>query len=119
MSIFDSILNQVTSNVDVANLAAKVGLDPVTAEQAIAALGQAHVQPGDTVSTAAAETGLDAGILSQVVGHIGGEGSLGEFARMLQDNPQAQGILGMLDRNGDGNPMDDIAGIAKGLFGKS
>lgn len=117
MSLFDSILAQVASQVDVQNLAMKVGLDPATAEKAIAALAGAHPQPGDTVAAAAAQTGLDPSILSQVVSHIGGEGSLGEFARILGQNPQAAGVLGMLDRNGDGNPLDDIAGMAKGLFG--
>lgn len=119
MSLFDSILSQVSANVDIQNLASKVGLDPAMAEKAVAALGKAHVTPGDTVTTAAAQTGIDAGILSQVVGHIGGEGSLGEFARILQEHPQAQGLMGLLDRDGDGNPLNDVAGIAKGLFGKS
>jgi len=117
MSLFDSILSQVTSNVDVENLAAKVGLDPATAQKAIAALAAAHPQPGDTVAAAAASTGLDPSILSQVVSHIGGEGSLGEFARMIGEHPQAASLLGALDRDGDGNPLNDIAGLAKGLFG--
>jgi len=117
MSAFDSILSQISSNVDIENLANKVGLDPAMAEKAVAALGQAHAAPGDTVETAAAQTGLDAGVLSQIVGHIGGEGSLGEFARILHDHPQAQSLLGLLDRDGDGNPINDIAGMAKGLFG--
>ena len=119
MGLLDSILGQVGSPADVANLAAKVGIDPAMAEKAIAALGVAHHEPGDTVAGAAAKTGLDAGTLSQIVEQIGGEGSLGEFARMLREHPQASGILGMLDGDGDGNPLDDIAGMAKGLFGKS
>jgi len=117
MSLFDSILSQVAGNVDVANLANKVGLDPATAEQAIAALSTAHVQDGDTVAMAAARTGLDSSILSQVVSHIGGEGSLGQFAQMIAQNPQAAGLLSALDRDGDGNPLNDMAGIAKGLSG--
>ncbi len=36
----------------------------------------------------------------------------------MADNPQLSGIVDMLDRDGDGNPLDDIAGMAKGLFGK-
>ena len=119
MSALNSILSQLPGNIDIANLAAKVGLDPAMAEKAVAALGQAHVTPGDTVENAAAQTGLDAGVLQQVIGHIGGEGSLGQFARMLHEHPQAQSLLGMLDRNGDGNPLDDLAGMAKGLFGGS
>ncbi|HET9630025.1 MAG TPA: hypothetical protein VFP14_11140 [Novosphingobium sp.] len=118
MSALNSILSQISSNVDIENLANKVGLDPAMAEKAVAALGQAHSAPGDTVETAAAQTGLDASVLSQIVGHIGGEGSLGEFARILHEHPQAESLLGLLDQNGDGNPLDDLAGMARGLFGK-
>jgi len=116
MSLFDSILSQVGGNIDVASLASKVGLDPATTEQAIAALSKAHVQDGDTVTTAAAQTGLDSSVLSQVVSHLGGEGSLGQFAQMAAQHPQAAGLLGALDRDGDGNPLNDMAGLAKGLF---
>jgi len=48
MSLLDSILGQVTDNTTVQNLAAKVGLSPEEVEQAVAALGQAHAQEGDT-----------------------------------------------------------------------
>lgn len=119
MSLLDGLLNKLGPDVDVANLAAKVGIDPALAEKAISALGAAHQQPGDTVGLAAEKTGLDSGILNQIVGHIGGEGSLGEFARMLQDHPQAGSIFSALDKDGDGNPLNDLAGLAKGLFGKS
>ena len=115
MSILNSIFSQFGQYVDVANMAEKLGIEPALAEKAIAALGQAHQQEGDTIAGAAARTGLDSGVLGQIVEHIGGEGSLGEFARMLKDNPQASSIIGMLDRDG---PLDDIAGMAKGLFGK-
>ncbi len=118
MSILDSLLGQIGSNVDVANLATKLGIDPSMAEKAVAALGQAHQEPGDTVESAAAKTGLDSGMLSQIVQHIGGEGSLGQFASLLQGSGAASGLLGSLDRDGDGNPLNDIAGMAKGFFGK-
>jgi len=119
MSLLDGLLKQFGPEVDVSNLAAKVGIDPAMAEKAIAALGAAHQQPGDTVELAAEKTGLDTGVLGQIVGHIGGEGSLGEFARMLKDHPQGASVFAMFDRDGDGNPLNDLAGIAKGLFGKS
>lgn len=119
MSLLDGILKNIGGAPDdVANLASKVGIDPGMAEKAIAALGQAHPMQGDTVELASAKTGLDTGILSQIVDHIGGEGSLTQFNSMIQDNPQAASIFKMLDRDGDGNPLDDIAGMAKGLFGK-
>lgn len=118
MSIFDSILSQVSEHADVDNLASKLGIDPSMAEKAIAALGQAHPQPGDTLASAAAKSGIDTGILSQIVEQIGGEGSLAQYAQTLRDHPQAAGLLTMLDRDGDGNPLNDIVGMASGLFGK-
>lgn len=119
MSLFDSILKNIAGSPDdVTNLAAKVGIDPAMAEKAIAALGQSHQMQGDTVELASAKTGLDSGTLSQIVQHIGGEGSLMAFANTLKDHPQAAGILNSLDRDGDGNPLNDIAGLAGGLFGK-
>lgn len=107
MSLFNDILKNIGGAPDdVVNLAKQVGIDPEMAEKAIAALGHAHQLEGDTVEAAAAKTGLPTGTLNQIVEAIGGEGSLTHFA-------------GMLDRDGDGNPLDDIAGMAKGLFGKT
>ena len=119
MSILDGLLSQVSGNVDIANLASKVGLDPAMAEKAVAALGAAHSQPGDTVDTAAARTGIDAGTLTQVVEHLGGESALGHLNQMMQSHPEAAGLMNQLDRDGDGNPLNDVMGMAKGLFGKT
>ncbi|MCB2088584.1 MAG: hypothetical protein R3E18_09630 [Sphingomonadaceae bacterium] len=117
MSIFDSILKQVAGAPDdVTNLASKLGIDPAMAEKAIAALGQSHQMEGDTVELAAAKTGLDAGTLSSIVEQIGGEGSLTSFADAIKNDPSS--IAKLLDRDGDGNPLNDVMGMAKGLFGK-
>lgn len=106
MSLLDGVLKNIGGAPDdVANLAEKVGIDPALAEKAIAALGQSHQMEGDTLDLASAKTGLDTGVLNQIVEQIGGEGSLAGFASML-------------DRDGDGNPIDDIADMASGLFGK-
>ncbi len=118
MGIFDSIVGQLGQHADVGNLASKLGLPPEMAEKAIAALGQSHGEPGDTIAGAAAKTGLDAGTLNQIVEQIGGEGSLGQYAQMLQDNPAAKSVFAFLDKDGDGNPLNDIADMASGLFGK-
>lgn len=69
--------------MDVANLASKVGLSQDQVEQAISALAQSHTEPGDTVDGAAESTGLPTDTLQQIVGHIGGEGSLGQFAQII------------------------------------
>ena len=96
MSIFNSILGEVSNTPTVQNLAAKVGMSPEQVEQAIAALGQAHASDGDTVTTAAEQTGLPQDKLSEIVGHLGGEASLGRFASILQQDGAAGGILGGL-----------------------
>ena len=103
MALFDDILGKVGGHPELVNMAAKLGISPEQAEKAVAALGEAHQQPGDTVQAAAAKTGLDAGILSQVVEQIGGEGSLTRFAEMF-------------DADDDGSVLDDILGFANRLF---
>ena len=117
MSLLDGILKNIGGAPDdVTNLAQKVGIDPAMAEKAIAVLGQTHQMEGDTVELASAKTGLDAGVLSQLVEQIGGEGSLTHFAEAIKNDPSS--LMGLLDRDGDGNPLNDIAAIASGLFGK-
>ena len=118
MSLLDSIISQAGSDSAIQAISEKFGIDPSLIETAIAALGKAHAEPGDTVEIASAKTGLDAGILLQIVEQLGGEFVLGEIGDQLRTNPQAAGIMDMLDRDGDGNPLDDIAGIAGSLFGK-
>ena len=105
MSILDGILKNIGGAPDdVANLAKQIGIDPGMVEMAIGALGKTHQLDGDTVTLAAEKTGLSPEILNQVVSAIGGEGSLTHFASML-------------DKDGDGNPLDDIMGMASGLLG--
>jgi hypothetical protein len=98
MSLLDGILGQISETATVQNLAAKVGLSPEQVEQAVAALGQAHASAGDTVTTAAEQTGLPQDKLNEIVGHIGGEGALGRFASLLQEDGAAGGILGSISK---------------------
>lgn len=103
MNLINSLLGQLTENVDVENLAQKIGLSPEHVEQAIAALGAAHFERGDTAEAAASSTGLPLDKIQEIIGHIGGEGSLARFAEILKD----QGGGGLL------------SGLASGLFGKT
>lgn len=96
MSFLNGILNQVSDDASVENLAAKVGLSPDQVEQAVAALGQAHASDGDTVATAADQTGIPQDKLQEIVGHIGGEGALGRFASLLQQDQG--GVLGSVSK---------------------
>ncbi len=106
MGMFDGLLGQLAGNIDVANMASKLGLSEEQIDMAMSALGQAHTAPGDTVETAAASTGLSPDILQQVVAQIGGEGSLGRFAEMLGQ------------QGGEGGIMGQLGGLAEGFFGK-
>ncbi len=117
MSILDSILGQVGGSDGIANLATKVGLSPEHAEQAVQALAKYHQMAGDTAEGASAATGLPVAKLNELIEQIGGEGALGKFATMLQQDG-AGGILGALDRDGDGNPLNDLTGMASGFLGK-
>jgi len=99
MSLLDQLLGQAASNADIQGLAAKVGLSPEQVEQAVAALGAAHPAPGDTVDTAAAQTGLPTTKLQEIVEHLGGEGALGRFSAILGEQGGAGGILGKIFGN--------------------
>lgn len=94
MGLLDGLLAQVTDNVDLKNLAGKVGLTPDQIAAAVQALGAAHPQPGDTVATAAADTGLSPDTLRQIVEHLGGEGALARVAGVLGENGGMLGQLG-------------------------
>jgi hypothetical protein len=94
MGMLDGLLGQLGGNFDVASLAAKVGLSQEQVTSAMSALGQAHPEPGDTIETAAANTGLPNDKLQEIVGHVGGESGLGKIAEML--GGQGGGIGGML-----------------------
>jgi len=94
MGLFDAILGHAHDHPTLKNMAEKLGIDQEQAEQAIAALGEAHQQQGDTVTLAAERTGLSTEMLNRIVGEIGGEGSLAQFGQILQADH-------------DGNPFDD------------
>jgi hypothetical protein len=96
MSLLDGILGQLSGNATIDNLAAKVGLTPAEVEQAVHALAKAHTAPGDTVNTAADQTGLPQDKLSEIVGHLGGEGTLSQLGPLLEQN--GGGITGSLGK---------------------
>jgi hypothetical protein len=102
MSMFDGILD----NID--DVAAKLGL-PADKVQAVVANLKSKVADGgnplEALSAAAQEHGLSLDHLKSMLPN-GGEDLLGKAQSML-------------DKDGDGDVMDDLQGMAKGLFGKS
>ncbi|MFM6855018.1 MAG: hypothetical protein ACKOUM_13155 [Sphingopyxis sp.] len=105
MSLLDGIMNQLGGSGQIAELASKVGLSEEQVSQAMAALSKARGEEGDTVAGAAAATGLSTDSLSTLLQSVGGEGALGK-------------LTGLLDRDGDGNPLNDVASIAGQLFNR-
>ncbi|MCU0891733.1 MAG: hypothetical protein MUE77_08320 [Sandarakinorhabdus sp.] len=130
MGMLDDLLAQAGGKVDIGALAGQFGLDP---NQAQAALGQLlpqiadpGVQNADALADVAGKTGLDAGalgallpqLLQAVQGAGGGQqdGVLGQLMAGLGGGEGGAGgilgqVAGMLDRDGDGNPINDIMGM--------
>ena len=134
MSMLDQLVAQAGGNIDLAAIGAKVGLSP---EQVTQAAGQLLPQIADptvdntqATNEVAASTGISAAALSALIPALvaaassGGAtsqsgGVLGSIVSGLGGAAERQGgilgtITGMLDRDGDGNPINDIIGI----FGK-
>ncbi len=106
MGLLDGILGQVAGNPEIANLAERIGLSLEQVTAAIAALGAAHTQPGDTVAGAADSTGLSPDVLQQILAHLGGEGALGRLGALLGGAEGADGSGG-------------LGSMLGGLFGKA
>jgi len=120
MSMLDGILKNVPVGADsIGAIAEKLGMDPALVEKGVAALGKSHDEDGDTVELAAEKSGLDSGALGDIVNQLGGEGGLGKVSEMFSSDDGIMGqIGGFLDQDGDGNPLNDLAGMAGKFFGK-
>lgn len=130
MGLLDGILGQLggggvggtgnaMQNMAIDAIAAKFGIPPALAETAVAALTKAHPEPGDTVATAAEQTGIDPSTMGQIADHLGGEGGLGQLSQIVQNNPELLNALtGMLGGGqGSGGGLGGLAGIAGSLLG--
>ena len=82
MSMVDMVLGQLAGQ-DLGGLASKVGLTPEQVQMALHALGRAQPQPGDTATTAAAQTGMPVDAKHQILAQLGGEGGLGQIVGAL------------------------------------
>jgi hypothetical protein len=102
MSGLDGIIGQIEQ------LAVQAGL-PVEQVKSAAQAIAGRIAGGDTSVSALAETaaqyGLPAEKLEALLAQAGGpEALLGKLS-------------GFLDRDGDGNPLNELGSLAKGLFG--
>lgn len=116
MNQLDQLLSQLGGGNSVDKIAKQFGLDPKLATKVIAALGKAHGEKGNTIDLAATATGLNAGKVQEILSQLGGENALGQIGDLFKGSGNLSSLLMMLDRDGDGNPLNDILGMAKGLF---
>jgi DNA-binding phage protein len=105
MDFLNNIVGQLGGTDKIASLARQVGLSEEQVQSAMAALGKAAPQPGDTAASAAQSTGLPLDKLQDLLAQVGGEDALKK-------------VTGFLDRDGDGNPVNDIMGFAKKFTGQ-
>lgn len=105
MGMFDDLLGNMGG---LEAIAAKIGVQPEQMQALMSEIG-GKIASGETdvaaLATTAAEHGVSADKLQELLADFGG--------------PEA--ILGKLgsffDRDGDGNPLGELGGLAKGLFG--
>lgn len=103
--MFDDLIGKMGG---LESLAAQVGIGP-DKMQALFSEISGRIGSGETsvaaLADVAAQHGVSADKLQEMLGSFGG----------------AQGVMGQLggflDRDGDGNPLNELGGIAKGLFG--
>jgi hypothetical protein len=129
MGMLDELLKQAGGQIDIAGLAGKAGLDPGMVQgaldQLLPQIADPGVNNGAAVADVAGKTGLDAGalgaLLPQLLQQVQGAGGSGGALEQLMAGLGGQSgdgllgqVAGMLDRDGDGNPINDIMG----LFGK-
>ena len=83
MAMLDKMLVAMGSEGDVQTIAERVGLPVNKVEEAIAALGVAHPQPGDAVTTASDSTGVPATKIDAILNQLGGREALPSLSSLL------------------------------------
>jgi hypothetical protein len=102
MSIFDSIM----ANID--GVAEKLGVPKEKATDMMSSLREKMTGDGDkmqAIQDFASEHGVSVDKIKEMLGGDGEGSILGK-------------VTGFFDKDGDGNPVNDLTNMAKGLFGK-
>ncbi len=103
------------------DMAAKLGLDPEMVkglqgkfEEKLAATGDQAQALKETV----AEYGIWMEQLQGMMGKLNAEGGMLDKIGLGGDDGLINKGIGAIDKDGDGNPLNDLTDMAKGLFGK-
>ncbi|OAO01208.1 hypothetical protein [Parasphingorhabdus sp.] len=126
MSVLNKIMDMLPEGVDLNSMAEKVGLSAdelkTSGEALFAKLQDGSVDKAAAIKEAAAEAGVDPeklkGLLPAMAEKAGldGEGSL--MDKLTGEEGLLGKMSGFMDRDGDGNPLNDITDMAKGFFKK-
>ena len=125
MSMLDGILGQLGGVVNLDEIAGKIGMSAGELKQGGESLfsklssGENSV---DAVQSAAAESGVDASKLQELLPTLaekfGMEGQDGLLSKLTGEGGILSSVTGFLDRDGDGNPINDVTDMIGGFFKK-
>ena len=126
MALLDKILDKLPDNVNLESLSEKLGMTAdelrTGGEALFAKLQEDGVDKMTAIKDAAAESGVDAeklkGLLPAMAEKAGLDGEGGLMEKLTGEDGLFGKMSGFLDRDGDGNPLNDISDMAKGFFKK-
>ena len=126
MSILEKIMDLLPENFSIDDIAEKAGM---TAEEAkkggealFAKLRDGSMDKMTAIKEAAAEAGVDAEKLKGLLPALAEKAGLDGEGSLMDKLTGKDGLLGkatsFLDRDGDGNPINDLTNRAKDFFKK-
>ncbi len=126
MGMLDGILDMLPDNVNLDSVAEKIGMSSeelkTGGEALFTKLKDGKTDAVSAISETAAETGIDAeklkGLLPEMASQFGADNEEGFLSKLGGDDGLLGKVSGFLDRDGDGNPINDITNMAKGFFKK-
>ncbi|MEH6756345.1 MAG: hypothetical protein V7676_02400 [Parasphingorhabdus sp.] len=126
MGLLDSALGMLPDNVNLDSMAEKIGMTAdelkTGGEALFAKLKDGSVDKATAIKEAAAEAGVDAeklkGLIPAMAEKAGLDGEGGLMEKLGGEDGIFGKVTGFLDRDGDGNPLNDITNMAKGFFKK-